>query len=163
MLTSPARLWRRCRLAGLRTPRQLPAFRYHKEKSRERRTVCWRGLDSNFQYAGAVNLIIAPFADCLFRLLDATSCVDGEMAVEAWSYKRGSLAAGLEFLIRTTPIGRPQRAARVRGDGTKRSNPVPPASESISPGSRRPPEPAWRGQSRPARSRADVALRSASA
>jgi hypothetical protein len=34
-------------------------------------------LDSNFQYAGAVNLIVAPFADRLFRLLDATSRVDG--------------------------------------------------------------------------------------
>jgi len=117
-----------------------------------------------FSYAGAVNLIIAPFADRLFRLLYATGCVDGEMAVEAWSYKRGSLAAGLEFLIRTAPIGRPQRAARVRGDHrhgrTKRSNHVPPASESISPGSRRPPEPAWRGQSRPARSRAVPVLMS---
>ena len=35
-------------LRGPRTPRQLPAFRYRKEKSRERRTVCWRGLDSSF-------------------------------------------------------------------------------------------------------------------
>ena len=34
-------------------------------------------MDSNFQYAGAVNLIVAPFADRLFRLLDATSRVDG--------------------------------------------------------------------------------------
>jgi hypothetical protein len=40
-------------------------------------TPRWRGLDSNFQYAGAVNLIVAPFADRLFRLLDATSRVDG--------------------------------------------------------------------------------------
>src|SRR5262249_52415821 len=35
---------------GPRTPRQLPAFRYRKEKSRERRTVCWREMDSNFQF-----------------------------------------------------------------------------------------------------------------
>jgi hypothetical protein len=40
-------------------------------------TLRWRGLDSNFQYAGAVNLIVAPFADRLFRLLDAISRVDG--------------------------------------------------------------------------------------
>jgi len=33
-----------------RTPRQLPAFRYRKEKSRERRTVCWREMDSNFRF-----------------------------------------------------------------------------------------------------------------
>src|SRR6516162_3057866 len=46
---------------GPRTPGQLPAFRYRKEKSRERRTVCWREMDSNFQYAGAVNLVVGPF------------------------------------------------------------------------------------------------------
>ena len=34
-----------------------------------------------------------------------------EMAVEAWSYKRDSLAAGLAFFMRTAPIGRPQCAA----------------------------------------------------
>src|SRR6516164_10544074 len=38
-----------------------------------------------------------------------------EMAVEAWSYKRDSLAAGLAFLMRTAPVGRPQCAACVRG------------------------------------------------
>jgi hypothetical protein len=38
-----------------------------------------------------------------------------EVAVEAWSYKRDSLAAGLAFLMRTAPIGRPQCAACVRG------------------------------------------------
>ena len=32
-----------------RTPRQLPAFRYRKEKSSERRTVCWREPDSNYR------------------------------------------------------------------------------------------------------------------
>src|SRR5215831_15958416 len=38
------------------------------------------------------------------------------MAVEVWSYKRDSLAAGLAFLMRTVSIGRPECAARVRGD-----------------------------------------------
>jgi hypothetical protein len=44
------------------------------------------------------------------------------MAVEAWSYKRDSLAAGLVFLMRTAPIGRPQCAARVRGDHPARGD-----------------------------------------
>ena len=47
MLTSPARLSRPCRLGGPHTPRQLPAFRYRKEKSSERGTVFWREPDSN--------------------------------------------------------------------------------------------------------------------
>ena len=37
-----------------RTPRQLPAFRYRKEKSRARRTVCWRGMDSNLRFRDAL-------------------------------------------------------------------------------------------------------------
>jgi len=61
MLTSPTVSAGRIAWPGPRTPRQLPAFRYRKEKSSERPTVCWRGLDSNFQYAGAVNLVVAPF------------------------------------------------------------------------------------------------------
>jgi len=44
---------------------------------RSQKTLRWREMDSNFQYAGAVNLIVAPFADRLFRLLDAISRVDG--------------------------------------------------------------------------------------
>ena len=56
------------------------------------------------------------------------------MAFEAWSFKRDSLAAGLAFLMRTAPIGRPQCAACVRGDhpgtGDKGSNPVPFSGES---------------------------------
>ena len=33
-------------------------------------TLCWRGMDSNFQYAEAVKLVIAPFscAGCLGRV-----------------------------------------------------------------------------------------------
>ena len=33
-----------------RTPRQLPVFRHKKEKSSERRTVCWREPDSNLWF-----------------------------------------------------------------------------------------------------------------
>jgi len=43
-------LCRPCRLAGPAHTRQLPAFRYRKEKSRERRTVCWREMDSNHRF-----------------------------------------------------------------------------------------------------------------
>jgi hypothetical protein len=52
-----------------------------------------------------------------------------EMAVEAWSYKRDSLAAGLAFLMRTAPVGRPQCAACVRGGqpGPRVRIPFPPA------------------------------------
>jgi hypothetical protein len=33
-------------------------------------TLSWRGLDSNFQYAEAIKLVVAPFscADCLGRV-----------------------------------------------------------------------------------------------
>src|SRR6516162_98000 len=44
------------------------------------------------------------------------------MAVEAWSYKRASLAAALAFLMRTAPIGRPQCASPVRGDHPARGD-----------------------------------------
>jgi hypothetical protein len=43
-------------------------------------------LDSNFQYAGAVNLIVAPFADRLFRLLDATSRVGASPGYPPFSH-----------------------------------------------------------------------------
>jgi hypothetical protein len=36
-----------------------PGFRPRQANSRERRTVCWREMDSNFQYAGTVNLVVA--------------------------------------------------------------------------------------------------------
>jgi len=60
MLTSPARLSRPCRLGGPHTPRQLPAFRYRKEKSSERRTVCWREMDSNFRFLGLGRAFFTP-------------------------------------------------------------------------------------------------------
>jgi hypothetical protein len=31
------------------------------QKPSSQPTLRWRGLDSNFQYAGAVNLVVAPF------------------------------------------------------------------------------------------------------
>jgi len=34
-------------------------------------TRCWREMDSNFQYAGAVNLFVAPF--CRTRLLEVAA------------------------------------------------------------------------------------------
>ena len=51
MLTSPTVSASRAAWSGPRTPRQLPAFRYRKEKSSERRTVCWREPDSNHRSA----------------------------------------------------------------------------------------------------------------
>src|SRR6516162_2738637 len=43
---------------GPRTPRQMPAFRYRKEKSSERPTVCWRELDSNLRFRARAGTIL---------------------------------------------------------------------------------------------------------
>jgi len=61
MLLGFARLCRHCRPARPAQWRKTRVFPGTEAKSGERRTVCWRGLDSNFQYAGAVNLVVAPF------------------------------------------------------------------------------------------------------
>ena len=47
---SPARLCRPGRLAGPAHPAATAGFSIPQEKSRERRTVCWRGMDSNFRF-----------------------------------------------------------------------------------------------------------------
>src|SRR5215472_19171351 len=43
-------------------PRETPGFRGGRAKSGERQTVCWREMDSNFQYASVVNLVVAPLS-----------------------------------------------------------------------------------------------------
>src|SRR6516225_3486831 len=43
---------------GIARARENPSCPHRNRKSQTR---CWRGLDSNFQYAGAVNLVVAPF------------------------------------------------------------------------------------------------------
>jgi hypothetical protein len=50
------------------TPAQLPATA--REEPEVRMTLSWRGMDSNFQYAEAVKLVIATFscAGCLGRV-----------------------------------------------------------------------------------------------
>jgi hypothetical protein len=55
------RLCRRWRPAQPPKWRKTRAFPATEAKSGERRTLRWRGLNSNFQYAGAVNLVVAPF------------------------------------------------------------------------------------------------------
>ena len=47
--------------AGPAHPREKPASRRGRAKSRETWTLRWWEMDSNFQYAGAVNLVVSPF------------------------------------------------------------------------------------------------------
>ena len=47
-----------------RTRRQLPAFRYRKEKSSERPTVCWRATDSNHQSREASDRRLGRMISC---------------------------------------------------------------------------------------------------
>ena len=54
MLPDLARLCLPCRLASTPHRRKTRAFLGTKAKSVERRTVCWREMDSNFQYASTV-------------------------------------------------------------------------------------------------------------
>ena len=57
----PARLCRPRRQADRPQPRGKPRFLVFESGAGERRTVRWREMDSNFQYAGAVNLVVGSF------------------------------------------------------------------------------------------------------
>src|SRR4029077_6626922 len=75
---------------GPRTPRQLPAFRYTKEKSSERRTVCWSEQDSN-----------------LYGAFPVKSCF--------WFVAGSLFGAGKPFLVRSPAIRFAERAEGVKG------------------------------------------------
>src|SRR6516164_4631448 len=67
MLTSPARLCRPCRLAGPAHAAATAGLAYRKEKSGERRTVCWRGLDSNLYGAFPVKWFFSVYHQFFVR------------------------------------------------------------------------------------------------
>ena len=160
---NPRCLSRSCGPASPPIWRKTGAFPETRVKSGERRTLCWRGMDSNFQYASAVNLVVAPlsrpaawdgsarpFADRQSRTAQAAQLAGGkwiltfrsgsarpESFVVQASYALSAIL-GLGSPIESSRRGRNGDQAAFEGFSARRGSAAPALCESRAPSMLRP-------------------------